>query len=151
MGDDIWCFDYLYRLNPAWTADRCQLKGNSAAKRIHTDVAGEKNRWSSCVAAVFVAHFEVSMLPGAIPLHTVTIFRVPNTELDWRASSVYFHQLSAMKQETAISYARSSALAKILPPRYQGGTTVSGKPHGYGPYALYENSRWRGIRCGRLL
>jgi len=115
------------------------LKGNSAAKRIHTDVLERRIGGRPVFAAVFVALLEGEYVTWSDPLHTVTIAGGQITELDWREGSVYVPPVSAMGRETVTATARSSALAKILPPRYQGGRTVSAAPMGTAPMRYTEN------------
>ena len=109
-------------------------QGNPAAKRVHTDVLARRFAGRPAFAAVFPSLPQGDYFTWSDPAATFTITGGQVAELDWRSLAVYVPLLSSRENQSASPrQPASSALARLLPPRYLNGTPVSSAPMGSAP------------------
>ncbi len=114
------------------------LKGNTSAKRVHTDVLERRIGGRRVFAAVFAELVEGEYVTHSEPAETFTIVGGQIEELNWCDADVYVPPISYAEVKDRSSFQRASS---ILPPRYQGGKQVSSAPMSSGPMRYTEEGQ----------
>ena len=120
------------------------LKGNAAAKRVHTDVLERRISGFPVFAAAFASLPEGDYITWSDPAGTFTIVGGHIAELDWRNVDVYVPPISSSDIEgRGVLQSKPSpfALSSILPPRYRNGKVVSAAPMGTAPMRYTEDGQ----------
>ncbi len=114
------------------------LKGSETAKRVHTDVLERSIAGHQVFAAVFAELPEGEYVTWSDPAETFSIESGGIAELNWRDADVYVPPVSYVDVKDRSTLQRAS---NILPPRYQGGQTVSSAPMGTAPMQYAEDGQ----------
>jgi hypothetical protein len=115
------------------------LKGNTTAKRVHTDVLERRIGGRPVFAAVFAALPEGEYMTWSDPAETCTIVGGHIAEVDWRTTDMYVPPIGSANREgripsdTSQRTLASSPRSNMLPPRYQGDKKISAAPMGTAP------------------
>ncbi len=114
------------------------LKGNANAKRVHTDVLERRIAGRPVFAAIFAELPEGEYVTWSDPAETFTIVGGSVAELNWRDTNIYVPPVSYAEVKNRSTAQRASS---ILPPRYQGGQTVSSAPMGTAPMQYADDGQ----------
>jgi hypothetical protein len=131
IGEDIGALVIYTREELRGKEIQVSLKGNPAAKLVHTAVWARQFNGHTIFAGVYPALPEGDYIIWTHPTHEVTIVGGSVAEVDLRdVSDIYVPLAHA---HLSGENASDGGAGHILPPRYQNGKTVSAAPMGSAP------------------
>lgn len=144
IGDTIGALIIYTRENLHGYQIDVSLRGDAAAKRVHTDVLERRIAGQPVFAAVFASLPEGDYITWSDPAEAFTIAGGHIAELDWRTGAIYVPPVSSAGNErrgSAQNQPLPPVLSRILPPRYLGGKQVSAAPMGTAPMRFTEDGQ----------